>query len=268
MHVLAWLREPRPSTKWAVILFLALAAFIVTVRLGPIPQPLTFHDFADKRALFEIPNAMDVLSNLPFLIAGALGLGFVIRPQTGLTARQRWAYGTLFLGLILTAAGSAYYHWAPDNQRLFWDRGPMTVAMAGVIAALAVDRFGDRAVWLLPVMLVVGFGSVVQWEWSEMHGRGDMRWYGLYQGLTFLIGAAWLLLFASHRVGTREFVIAMIGNVAAKILEVLDKTIYGWGGIISGHTLKHLSAGLAFFPLVWLLARTRSAGMARTARAS
>jgi hypothetical protein len=44
-------------------------------------------------------------------------------------------------------------------------------------------------------------------------------------------------------------------NVAAKLFELFDKQIYALGGIVSGHTLKHLSAGLAFLPLVFLVRR-------------
>jgi nitrogen fixation-related uncharacterized protein len=143
----------------------------------------------------------------------------------------------------------------------------MTIAMAGFITALVVDRFGSKLLFLLPVTLFLGTGSVLQWNWSEQQGHGDMRWYGLYQGLTFLIGVALLIFFVSRRIGTREFVIATIGNIAAKILEVLDKPIYHLGGIVSGHTLKHLSAGLGFFPLVWLIARMRSAKSAAAAGA-
>jgi hypothetical protein len=48
-------------------------------------------------------------------------------------------------------------------------------------------------------------------------------------------------------------VIAVAGNVVAKVFELLDKPLYSLGGIVSGHTLKHLSAGLAFLPLVFLI---------------
>ena len=60
---------------------------------------------------------------------------------------------------------------------------------------------------------------------------------------------------ASRNGATPAFVIAVVGNLAAKVFELLDKPIYGLGGIVSGHTLKHLSAGLAFLPLVFLIRR-------------
>ena len=126
----------------------------------------------------------------------------------------------------------------------------MTVAMAGFTAALLCDRFSPQTIWFMPVLLVFGIGSVIQWSISEQHGNGDLRWCALYQGRTIIFGTAVLLLFRSRANNTSAFAIAVIGNLAAKLFELLDKPIYQIGGIVSGHTLKHLSAGLSFVPLV------------------
>jgi hypothetical protein len=85
--------------------------------------------------------------------------------------------------------------------------------------------------------------------------KGDLRWYALYQGLVMIVGAILLLLFASRNGLTQVFVIAVAGNVLAKLFELLDKPIFALGGIASGHTLKHLSAGLAFLPLAFFVRR-------------
>jgi hypothetical protein len=186
-----------------------------------------------------------------------LGLYFSLRRNSPLTTEQKACYATLFGGLILTSFGSAYYHLAPDNARLVWDRLPMTIAMAGFMAALLTDRIGKAGVRLMPVIALAGIISVIQWGWSEQRGHGDVRWYAFYQGMTMIAGIAIIVMFPSRYDGTREFVIAAAWNVAAKFFELLDKPIFALGGIVSGHTLKHLSAGLGFLPLVWLLATMR-----------
>jgi hypothetical protein len=57
----------------------------------------------------------------------------------------------------LTAAGSAYYHLAPDNERLFWDRLPITIARMPLISAQVVDRVSVRAgLALLGPMVLAG----------------------------------------------------------------------------------------------------------------
>lgn len=236
---------------------IGVAAVIAVAVIRPIPQPISYHDFADKRAILGIPNSADVLSNFPFVVVGLAGLFFTLRPMSAFNASERWTYTCLFIGLLLTGIGSAYYHLAPDNQRLIWDRLPMTIAMAGFIGALLVDRFGSRAAGVVPVLMALGIGSVIQWGLSEQHGNGDLRWYALYQGMVMILAAELLVMFPSRGNGTRGFVIAALANLAAKVFELLDAPIFQFGGIVSGHTLKHLSASLGFIPLVMMASRRK-----------
>lgn len=245
------------GTKWAIIICIAFAAMIVVAALHPIPQPLEYHDFADKRPLLGVPKAGDVLSNLPFVIAGLLGLFFTLKTGASLSPAQRWSYIALFAGLLLTGFGSGYYHLAPDNQRLVWDRLPMTIAMAGFIGVLLVDRFDSNAVAAVPVLMALGIASVIQWGISEQHGEGDLRWYGLYQGMVMIFAAELLLMFRSRERNFQVFAWAALANLAAKVFELLDVPIYHLGAMISGHTLKHLSASLGFVPLVMWVARRK-----------
>jgi len=249
------IRALTPATRWAVFTAIAITALAVTSALKPIPQPLSYHHFADTRALFSIVNAGDVLSNLAFLVAGGLGLYFSLRTKSVLTREQQWAYATMFAGLVLTCFGSGYYHLAPDNSRLVWDRLPMTIAMAGLIGALMTDRFGPKSIRVMPLIAAVGIGTVIQWGLSEESGHGDLRWYAFYQGMVMITAVVFLLLFPSQQQGTREFVIVALANFAAKMFELADKPIFVLGGVVSGHTLKHLSAGLGFIPLVLLIRR-------------
>lgn len=241
--------------RWGVIAAVCVAAIVVVWFLPPIPQSQSYHHFADQRTAFGIPRAFDVLSNLAFLISGMMGLWFVLRSRKILDAGTRWAFATLFFGLILTSFGSSYYHLSPDSQRLVFDRLPMIVAMSGCVGAVITDRFGGRTAWSVVLLLIVGLWTVYQWNISEQQGHSDLRWYALYQGLVILVGALLLLLFKSRNGLTRVFVIAVAGNVLAKVFELLDRPIFAMGGIVSGHTLKHLSAGLAFLPLAFFIKR-------------
>jgi uncharacterized membrane protein len=132
----------------------------------------------------------------------------------------------------------------------------MIVAMSGCVGAVIVDRFGGRTAWSVLLLLAVGLWTVYRWNATEQSGHGDLRWYALYQGLVILIGALLLALFASRNGLTQAFVIAVAGNVVAKVFELLDRPIFNaLGGFVSGHTLKHLSAGLAFLPLAFAIQR-------------
>jgi hypothetical protein len=258
------MRSLKPGSRWTIILGIGLAAVVIVAFLPPIPQPISYHNFADQRRIFGIPNAADVLSNLPFVIVGLAGLFFTLRPTSDFNAAERWTYICLFTGLFLTGVGSAYYHLAPDNQRLIWDRLPMTIAMAGVVGALLVDRLGSKLAGVVPVLMALGLGSVIQWGLSEQHGNGDLRWYALYQGMVMIFVAELLVMFPSRNDGTRAFAIAALANLAAKVFELLDVQIYQLGGIVSGHTLKHLSASLGFISLLIVVYRRKRPSSAAT----
>src|SRR5207302_4851682 len=225
------------------IICIGVAAVIVVAALHPIPQPLEYHNFAYKRALLGVPKAGDVLSNLPFVIAGILGLFFTSKPDPSFTPGQRWSYIALFAGLLLTGLGSGYYHLAPDNERLIWDRLPMTIVFMPLVAALIVERVSlRRGLWLLPVLSAIGICSVIQWHLTEQHGRGDLRFYLAVQVYAVLALFAALLLPARY---TRESDLLVVAGfyVLAKICETADQQIFSVGHLVSGHTLKHLSAG-------------------------
>ena len=50
-----------------------LTSVAVTLTLPAIHQWGRYHNFADTRGFRYLPNALNVLSNMPFLIVGALG---------------------------------------------------------------------------------------------------------------------------------------------------------------------------------------------------
>ena len=183
---------------------------------------------------------------------------FYIARARALDVGTRWAFATLFFGLVLTTLGSAYYHFDPNNQRLVFDRMPMIVVMAGCIGVAVADRLGTGKMWLITAALIaIGFWTVYYWITGEEAGHGDLRWYLLYQGMTFVVVVLLLFLFPSRYGMNLAFAWAGLGNVAAKIFEFSDRPIYALGGIVSGHTLKHLSAGLAFLPLAFLIRRIK-----------
>jgi hypothetical protein len=232
-----------PKRAWFVIAFTVLSA-AAAVLLPAMPQPAAYHDFADHRVMLGIANFLDVASNVGFLLAGIAGLVIVARPRTQFTVgAERLPYAIFFAGLLLTAAGSAYYHLVPDNERLFWDRLPMTIAFMALVAAQVVDRIKVRAgLALLVPMLLVGVASVLYWRATERAGAGNVVPYGVLQAyaVVILLMITWLHPSRYTRGGDMYWVFA--AYVAAKVLEHFDVEILAIGNLVSGHTLKHLVA--------------------------
>jgi hypothetical protein len=247
--------RPMLSKRAGIRLFLVLAAALgIAALLVPrTPQSLSYHHFADRRSWLGVPNFGDVASNVLFLVAGFWGLAFLSRKSSHerfIDARERWPYVFIFLGLLLTACGSAYYHLAPDNARLVWDRLPMTIVFMPLVAAMIAERVNVKlGLCLVPVLIAVGIGSVLQWHLSEQQGAGDLRFYAVVQLYALLALLAALLLPPRYTRGSDLLVVAGL-YVLAKILETVDRQIFSLGHIVSGHTLKHLAAGAAGY---WIL---------------
>ncbi len=246
----------RRTGVWVLVAFTILV-IAAAVLLPPIPQPKSYHEFADQRPLLGIPNFGDVVSNLLFALGGAGGLIFLFRKSEQgrfIDPRERWAYFFVFAGLLLTALGSSFYHLAPDNARLVWDRLPMTLAFMGLVSAMISERVGvDIGFYSLPVLLLMGVGSVVLWWYSEARGAGDLRPYAAVQLYAVLVLPV-LLLLPPRYTRSWDFVVVFGFYVLAKAFETADRQIFSLDEhALSGHTLKHLAAGAAGFWILWML---------------
>ncbi|HTS37554.1 MAG TPA: hypothetical protein VMH04_17895 [Candidatus Solibacter sp.] len=247
-----------PRSK-APLLLIGIGILVGTIALflPPIPQPLAYHNFADHRAWLGIPNFGDVVSNLPFALVGIAGLIFLLGSRAPKFAdrRESWLYLVMFAGLILTAIGSAYYHLAPDNERLVWDRIPIMIVFMALLAAVMAERVSIAAgLWLFPLFESAGVGSVLLWHASELAGHGDLRFYAAVQVYSILTLLAALLLPTRYTRGT-DYAVVVAFYVLAKILEETDQQVFSLGHIVSGHTLKHLAAAAASYWILRMLSR-------------
>ncbi|BCX88594.1 hypothetical protein MIN45_P0963 [Methylomarinovum tepidoasis] len=224
-------------TRWdvGILAGLTVLALGIAVWIGPVSQDPAYHHFADTRPCGPVPNCLDVLSNLAFLLAGAAGLRHLDRWPADL----RPALGTFWWGVLLVAPGSAWYHWAPDDARLVWDRLPMSFAFMGLFAAVLIDRLriGGR---VLPVLAALGPASVGIWVLT-----GDLRSYGLVQFLPMAMTLVIVCRRPHGAIPQTALIWALGWYGLAKLAEWLDGGILRWTGLISGHTLKHLLAALA-----------------------
>ncbi len=248
---------PSRRTGLTILFSVTILLFASLFFIPRIPQPLAYHNFADHRSWLGIPNFANVVSNLPFAIFGALGLVFAFRNASANAfhdRRERWPYLFVFLGLFLTAFGSSYYHWHPTNASLFWDRLPMTLAFMGIIAALIAERISLRAGLIsLGPLLILGAASPTQWYLSELHGQADLRFYAAVQLAAVLALPLFLLLFPPRYTRASDLVWVAILYVLAKLLEAFDAKVFAIGHLVSGHTLKHLSASLSGFLILRML---------------
>ncbi len=233
--------------------------------VDPVSQNPAYYQFADQRSWLGIANFGDVMSNAAFLIAGVLGLWFVLRPE-GRTLfdhpSDAWPYIVFFFGLVLICFGSAYFHLEPNTEGLVWDRLAMTVSFTALFSAFVADRVHRRfgIYWLLPILAVVGLLTVVYWGWTESQGRGDLRPYGLVQFyLTVALVIVYYLFQDTSRYTDGRHLIGLLAAYgAAKAFEHYDKQVFDFlAGAISGHTLKHVAAAAGGLVVIRMLAEAQ-----------
>ncbi len=272
--------NPEIPVNWRIwfVLMAVMVAVVAVFFLPAIPQSEAYHNFADKRPFLGIPNCLNVVSNVLFLLVGTLGIRAVLhssgrkeshpssaaipipeRPTSGsaefIDSRERWPYFTFFVGVASTAFGSAYYHLNPGDATLLWDRIPMAIGFMALVAATVSERINVRiAVRLLIPLLTLGAGSVVYWDFTEKSGHGDLRPYGLVQFGSLLVLLLMLGLFPPRYTRGSDLTAALAIYAIAKIFEAADRPIFALSGIVSGHTLKHIAAATSTY---WILRMLR-----------
>ena len=244
----------------ATLVLCALAMCLPRMQL-----PAGYHDFADQVAWGVLPYARDVLTNLAFAIAGWVllrqGLRYSRRMQDS-AARQRLlpAVQVAAWGLVLTALCSGIYHLRPDAAGLMIDRIGMSAAFAGVVGLLVVDRFAPvRVVPAMAAALLLGVACVM----SDFLHSNMTPW------ILFQVGVSGLMLLApwitrGQGEGTQQPVLGiawwqvLVFYALAKLCEMGDQALWQWtGAIISGHSLKHIIAAAAVWPVVRALQGAR-----------
>nr|WP_305906826.1 ceramidase domain-containing protein [Methylomarinum sp. Ch1-1]MDP4519533.1 ceramidase domain-containing protein [Methylomarinum sp. Ch1-1] len=241
------------NNRFIVAMLGALVIIFVAMMLvtEPLPQNSAYHQLADQRAWLMVPNFLDIVSNLPFALVGIAGLCLCLANKTSSTALS---WPVFFVGLFLTAIGSSYYHWFPNNQRLVWDRLPMTLCFTSLFVAMLTENASvhHEKAWL-PIALLLGLASVLYWRYS-----GDLRFYAFIQ-FGVLASIPVILLRYKSRYSHRHYLLyGLLWYGLAKLFELNDQRIFSLTDqLISGHTLKHLSAGAATFCVYRMLKNRR-----------
>lgn len=251
---------------WLQVLLVLLAGLVIAAAswFPPLPQAVAYHAFADQRACGLLPNCLDTASNLLFVLAGSLGLGFLHRARGRplfIDSREAVPYRLFFAGVILVGFGSGYYHLAPDHAGLLWDRLAMILAFTAWFAAIVCERVDPRTgLRLLPLLLAAGLGSVAWWGWTEARAIGDLRPYLVMKVLPMLMIP--MLLWAYRPRYTRGWMIVAVIVLygVALLFDRMDRPVFELtGGQVSGHTIKHVVAAIAALLVAYYLHR-RSPG--------
>jgi len=252
------------QSQYLIIGIVSVGMVFIPIFMPPISQSIDYHQFADQRTYFGIPNFFNVTSNIFFFFPGLVGLILLLRSRelllhtTFIKHSERWPYFILFLSVIMASLASTYYHLAPDNARLVWDRVPISIGIVTLLSIVLIERVNTNIGFLsLPFLILFGVGSVIYWDWSERSGLGNLNYYIVVQLYSILAIILLSKYFFSRYTGGESIYVVIIIYAFAKFAEILDHEIYSLGKVISGHSVKHLLVGLAVFQIVGILQNRR-----------
>jgi hypothetical protein len=236
--------------RQVLLVFAIVGSLVLVLSLPPFGQDPSYHEFSDGRAFFGVPNFLNVISNLPFLFIGIAGVMVCLKNRPG-GVRRAWI--VLFMGVALVSVGSSVYHWMPGNATLVWDRLPMTVGFMGLFVALLGEYVSDKLEKLLAPAVLLGVGSVLYWYWSD-----DLRFYVWIQLIPLLTIPVVTALFRAKYSHQWLLPVALGWYALAKVCEIYDREAFLFtGGVISGHSLKHLLAAIGCLAILWMLIRRK-----------
>ena len=185
-----------------------------------------YHNFSDKRKILNIPNAYNVFSNIAILL-----------PAFYLIIKEK-KISFLSINLILLALASGYYHINPSDETILLDM-IFVISIYTIILSYFIDTYQSILVY------IVGILSVLYWYKSK-----NIFIYELLKIIILLYG-----FYKIYDTKVSKFILPLIiTSILIKISEYNDKEIFKiTNKKISGHTLKHLIAGIQIYLLIIIL---------------
>lgn len=236
-------------TKTMGIIGLAAIFLAAAALLPPIPQDPAYHLYADQRTVMGIPHFWNVLSNLPFIVLGLIGVITIAMNRTpGFMPELKPIYLTFFAGVFLAGLGSAYYHLNPVNSTLLWDRLALTILFMAFFSSVWGEHICvSAALKMVWPLIAVGLASVVYWYATETRGQGDLRFYAVVQFLPMVLLPIIMLSYRSRMTGVGYVWGILAAYGLAKAAEVADRALFDLLPGFSGHELKHWVAAAGVF---------------------
>ena len=224
----------------------------VTYLLSPIYQPAEYTEFADTRTFkwigISIPNFMDVITNLPYLIFGLIGLALIYFRKKYLSKNLFCHLLVIFIGLVITSIGSSYFHLVLDKLSLFIDRIGIAIVISGILGLVIYQKLNQK----LSVIYSIIFLLILMVSNYYWYLTNDLAPWSIAQVLGIVI--VFVLGFKSNidlKFPTINYWLIITLYLIAKICEFSDNFFFEiTNNIISGHSIKHLISSLAAIPIL------------------
>ncbi|PKA63439.1 hypothetical protein AXF42_Ash005334 [Apostasia shenzhenica] len=229
-----------------------LVGLFLLVTTPRIPHSPNHHFFADMRNFLGVPNTLNVLTTYPFLLIGVPGLVLSLSGSCfGISLKwEVWGWVLFYAGIATTAFGSAYYHLKPDDDRIIWDRLPMTVSVVSLLSNLVIERVDERVgISSLVSFLMLAFISA-----AFERAFDDLRLFMIFQFIPCIVIPLLVFLFPPKYSHSGYWFWATGFFLLSRFESLADMKLYSVNRyIISGHSLEHLCLAMVPFILTVML---------------
>jgi len=241
--------------RFACLLVIAGVGMLIW---GPLPLDHSVHEYADSRRWLSVPNAANVLVNLPIFWLAVWGWCVT---RTGHWPRAlRLPWQSFHLAVMAAALSAAMYHASPGNMTLAVTRTCMAAAFAllvlGMLAERVDQRFGAGAVCMSVVALVM-LAGVAAASAARHDAVIDLRLLQLIETTPMLLLLAGVLRMPGTHTRALGWMITLALYAASRLFDLADAALLQVTGWISGHTLMHVCLGLVVGWMVYWAAAAR-----------
>nr|CAB3475878.1 unnamed protein product [Digitaria exilis] len=225
----------------------ALASALLLVATPRLRHSPALHLFADMRNFLGVPNTLNVLTAYPLLLAGVPGLILCLCGSGCFGVSLRWeAFGwsLFYAGNVAAAFGSAYYHLKPDDDRLIWDRLPvseilntffllssshllftrpwMMLSSSSLLSILVIERLDER----VGLSCLISLLSLILVSSACERVLDDMRLWVILNFVPCIAIPAMLFLFPPKYTHSRFWFLATGFYLLAKFEGLADRKVY------------------------------------------
>ena len=229
----------------AVLAALITLTGLALIAWGPVPAGALTHQHADNRSWLGIPNAANVLVNVPIFWCAAWG--WCATRTSPWTRSLRLPWQGFHLWVMLASLLAAMYHAAPSDAGYIASHvcsaGAALMLSFGLMAERLDRRWGAMTSCVLAALVVVAIGVASDYE-QRLGGGIDVRPFLLLQAVPLLLVVAGTLRLPPDRPRRSAWVVLLALYAGARLLEWADAPVFTITGWISGHTLMHACTGL------------------------
>jgi hypothetical protein len=234
--------------RHAVLLLVSslLLAGIALLAWGPLPLGAHAHEYADGRTWLGVPNAANVLVNLPLFWLAVWG--WCVTRLSAWPRALRLPWQGFHLWVMVTSLASAMYHAAPTDALLVVSRTCQACAFGllilGLLAERVSPRFGSGGACVAASVVVLLAGLMIVYSGRQAHGGVDLRPLVLLELVPIILIPVALLRLASDQGRLAGWLLALAVYAAARVAGLADTSIFSVTGWVSGHTVMHFGCGV------------------------